>query len=53
MTATMICMRGVNAAVNSGPLFSTHHDMAKNPIPDPTIPCDEGEGSRKYLKDLE
>lgn len=39
IAAAMIWMRGVNAVVNTGPLCSTHHDIAKNAIPDPTIPC--------------
>jgi hypothetical protein len=39
IAAAMIWIRGVNAVVNTGPLCSTHHDIAKNPIPDPTIPC--------------
>lgn len=37
--AAIIWTRGLNAAVNTGPFFFTHHDIPTKHNPDPTIPC--------------
>lgn len=41
--AAIIWTNGLKAAVNTGPLFLTHHDIPTKHIPDPIIPCIQDE----------
>lgn len=37
--AAITCIRGLNAAVKTGPLFLTHHDIPTKHNPEPIKPC--------------